>query len=117
MSSGAGTHDFTVTRGQTDQRTIRPKDENDVSVDLTGATIVFRATGRRGVELLRKSSDDDLTVRPADGEIDLFFTPAETRLFPVGRLTKYSIERRIGGNEFPFIKGMITAEEGPNDDG
>ena len=104
-------------RGNDFRRTFRFKDAAGVSVDLTGSVLVFVAEA--GTARVRKSTEDGSLAMPdpAAGEITLNFTPAETRLFPVGRLrVRYEIERRIEGEETTLVSGCIAVMDGINDD-
>lgn len=104
-------------RGNSFRRTFRFKDAAGYLVDLTGSVLVFVAEA--GTTRVRKSTEDGSLAMPdpAAGAVTLHLTPAETRLFPVGRLrTRYEIERRIEGEETTLVSGCITVMDGVNDD-
>ena len=104
-------------RGNSYERLFRFKDSAGQAVDLTGSEIVFIA--ETATATLRKSTADAtlLMPLPASGEVTVKLTPAETRLFAVGRLrSRYEFERRIGGTEETLVCGCLVVEEGLNDD-
>jgi hypothetical protein len=114
----AATHDLTgLRRGNSYERTFRFKDGAGQVVDLAGSEIVFIA--ETASSTIRKTTADGslLMPSPALGEVTLKLTPAETRLFAIGRLrSRYEIERRIGGSEETLVSGCVVVEEGINDD-
>lgn len=112
----AGSFDFTIKRGNSGSILFRCKNGDD-AFDLSGSEMVFRAT-HRGIEVLRKTTADDglLMPSPTSGEVTLAYDFEESRLFSVGRLNRYELERRIDGNERTLIEGYITGEDGVNDD-
>jgi len=115
----AASYDLTgLRRGNSFRRTFRFRDAAGDLVDLTGSVLVFMAEA--GTARIRKSTEDGSLAMPdpAVGEVMLNLTPAETRLFPVGRLkARYEIERRIDGEETTLVSGCITVMDGINDDG
>ena len=114
----AATHDLTgLRRGNSFERLFRFKDSAGVVVDLTGSEIVFIA--ETATSTIRKTTADGSLQMPSppSGEVTLKLTPAETRMFAVGRLrSRYEIERRIGGSEKTLVSGCVVIEEGINDD-
>ena len=114
----AASYDLTgFRRGNNFRRTFRFKDAAGGPVDLTGSVLVFVAEAGT-VRVMKSTEDGSLAMpNPAAGEIALNLTPAETRLFPVGRLrARYEIERRIEGDETTLVSGCITVMDGINDD-
>lgn len=114
----AATHDLTgLRRGNSFERLFRFKDGAGQLVDLTGSEIVFVA--ETATSTIRKTTADGSLQMPSptSGELTLKLTPAETRLFAVGRLrSRYEIERRIDGSEETLVSGCVVVEEGINDD-
>ncbi|WP_291207065.1 hypothetical protein [Hyphomonas sp.] len=114
----AATHELTgLRRGNSFERLFRFKDSAGVVVDLTGSEIVFMA--ETAASTIRKTTADGtlLMPSPVSGEVTLKLTPAETRLFAVGRLrSRYEFERRIAGTEETLVRGCLVIEEGLNDD-
>jgi len=114
----AASYDLTgLRRGNSFRRVFRFKDAAGELVDLTGSALVFVAEA--GTARVRKSTEDGSLAMPdpATGEITLNLSPAETRLFPVGRLrVRYEIERRIEAEETTLVSGCITVMDGINDD-
>ena len=111
-------HDLTgFRRGNSFRRTFRFRDAYGDLVDLTGSVLVFVAEA--GTARIRKSTEDGSLAMPdpVAGEIVLNLTPAETRMFPVGRLrVRYEIERRMEAEETTLVSGCITVMDGINDD-
>ncbi len=114
----AASYDLTgLRRGNSFRRTFRFKDADGDLVDLTGSVLLFVAEAETA--RIRKSTEDGSLAMPdpAAGQITLNLTPAETRLFPVGRLrARYEIERRIEGEETTLVSGCIAVMDGINDD-
>lgn len=113
-----GNNDLTgLRRGNSFSRTFRFKDGTGQPVDLTGAVLMFVAKADAQL-LIKSTADGSLDMPdPATGEMTLNLSPAETRLFPVGRLrTRYEIERRIGAEEVTLVAGFLVVEEGINQD-
>ena len=111
-------HDLTgVRRGNSFSRTFRFKDGDAQPVDLLGSVLMFVVKADQ-LLLIKSTADGSLDMPdPATGEMTLTLTPAETRLFPVGRLrTRYEIERRIGAEEVTLAAGFLIVEEGINQD-
>jgi hypothetical protein len=96
------------------------EDENgaDIPFPMTGS--VWRLTVRvRSVRLFTKTSAVLGSGFAADQSTsDLTWTPSieESRLVPLGALTTYEVERRIGGTQETWIIGTITGRGGINDD-
>jgi hypothetical protein len=111
-------HDLTgLRRGSTYERLFRFKDGDGNPVDLTGSEIVFIA--ETATSTIRKTTADGSLQMPtpAASEVTLKLTPAETRLFAVGRLrSRYEIEQRIAGDEFTLLSGCFIVVQGVNDD-
>lgn len=107
-----------IRRGNSYERLFRFRDGAGNPVDLTGSEIIFIA--ETTASTLRKATEDG-SLRmpaPANGEVTLKLTPAETRLFAVGKLrSRYEIERRVGGDEFTILSGCLIVVQGLNDDG
>lgn len=90
----SASYDLTgLRRGNSFRRTFRFKDGAGDPVDLTGSVLVFVAEA--GTVRIRKSTEDGSLAMPdpTDGEITLSLSPAETRLFPVGRLRARSLHQ------------------------
>jgi hypothetical protein len=82
---------------------------NGAPFDLTGSKLVFRAV--YGTTTVRKATDDD------GGEVELFFSVAETRAFPEGApAMRYEIERWIGDDQISLLYGSIKVTKWVNDD-
>ena len=114
----AASYDLTgLRRGNSFRRVFRFRDADGDLVDLTGSVLVFVAEA--GTARVRKSTEDGTLAMPdpAVGEVTLNLTPAETRLFPVGRLrARYEIERRVGDEETTLVSGFLAVMDGINDD-
>ena len=84
--------------------------------DLTGATIVWRATNG-GTQVLRMDTTAGITVpTPSNGKAVLSLTPTNTRALPQGAVALYELELRQGGKEITVFHGKINATLGNNDD-
>ena len=57
----------------------------------------------------------DETIANARATIQL--TVAQSRLIPVGAVTRYEIQRLNGANEEVFLSGLLIGEGGDNPDG
>lgn len=106
-----------IRRGNSYQRKFRFKDANNSPVDLTGSHIVFIAT-TSATPIRKTTEDNSLSMpTPTNGEVTLSLTPAETRLFYVGKLkNKFEIERHNGTEETTLVAGYLVVEQGVNDD-
>lgn len=86
--------------------------------DLTGSVLYLKIVHGR-TTLVEKNSTDDADVMEIDIELGtLTWTPtlAETRSFPLGRLARYEIERRIGTRQGLIAWGSVIVTGGLNDD-
>lgn len=89
----------------------------ETPLDLTGSILVFRAT-QAGASLLRVDTTGGgfVITNAVGGEAELHLSVAESRLFPLGDLVRYEIERRIGGAQKTLLFGKVIASEWANDD-
>lgn len=120
--NGPGFYEWPVWVGNTAPLRVGLTDESG-AIDLTGSVIVLTVTWLDG-SLSRRS--DDLTgvvtildqVAPETrGYVRITFTPATTRLLPVGASIRYEIERRWSGLERTYLTGPIIAQTENNTDG
>ena len=92
--------------------------ENEDGTPFPVAGSEFVLTIRWAGGSIRKSTaaSDGFALDAATSELAWSPTLAETRLVPLGRLSRYEVERRIGGHQDPLITGSITGKGGNNDD-
>jgi len=110
-------YDIDVWRGNTLSRTFRLKNADDSPVDLTGSEFVFRVVSASD-ELIRAESPSALlsVPTPANGEVLLALTPAETRLMSDGKTARYELEQRSGAEQTTIIYGFLNVTGWANDD-
>lgn len=105
--------DFEIWIGNDFQRLLTLKDASGAVVDLTGATLVFRAINSANTQIFRK----ELTVAtPASGQALLSISAIETRDMPTDRSLRYEVEHRAGGIQTTLLYGNLNAKGGVNDD-
>ena len=111
------TQDLEVWKGNDWSQTFAFVDGTGAALDLTGSSLVFRATAP-GMTTLRKSSPSSgITIpTPANGQAVVTMSIAETRLLPLGMVALYEIEFRSAGTQTTLVAGRINALGGVNDD-
>lgn len=92
--------------------------ENEDGTPFPVAGSEFVLSIRWGGGSIRKSTavGDGFVLNETTSELAWSPTLAETRLVPLGRLSRYEVERRIGGTQDTLISGFITGKGGNNDD-
>jgi len=90
--------------------------ESNVAIDLTGATLVFRATWPGGT-LRFTTSDPELQIvgLPTAGRVRLNLTTAQTASLPLGNIALFEIERRIGSDQKTLVAGSLNVGYRAND--
>lgn len=83
-----------------------------IPFDLTGSTLFFRAEKADGTYLSKTLTP----ATPANGEVTLSITVAESRLFTVGRSNRWELERHIDSTEKTLAQGYMIVREGINED-
>ncbi|WP_137387953.1 hypothetical protein [Rhodoligotrophos defluvii] len=88
MMSAAKT-DYVITRGDDWRQEIVLLDGNDAMIDLTGFAVAFAIDWPGGY--LELTEGEGITVHAPLGTIVPALTPAQTRVLPLGRLTRYQL--------------------------
>jgi hypothetical protein len=85
--------------------------------DLTGQDIIFRVIDAAGQQVIRKDTDDDITVNIVTATITVPITVEESRTLAAAPLRlRYELERRSGSLQRTFIVGDVLIAPGLNDD-
>lgn len=87
--------------------------DGTANFDLTGSTLIFRATWAGTGELRQEL---DLDADPTTGLATLSLSHTQTRTLSSTKTVSYEIERRIGGAETTLLYGGLTVSGGVNDD-
>lgn len=114
----ADTYDHEIDRGSTAELAWRFKDEDEEIFDLTGSRLILSVVDRNGSLVFRKDSDDDeeAVIDVGEGTFTVTLTTDETRLIALGRLTKYEVERWVGGAQDKMVSGWFEGVGGVNND-
>ena len=86
--------------------------DGSANFDLTGSTLIWRATWAGSGELRQELDIDSAT----GGTATLSLTHTQTRTLSSSKVVSYEIERRIGGAETTLLYGTVTVSGGVNDD-
>jgi hypothetical protein len=119
--SRPATIDIAVWRGASFEQSYELQDEDGAAFDLTGSTIIWRASAVDEAETevfaYVGGVNEQVLIEDAEAGIITLSLPASiTRNIPAGRLTKYELERRIDGSEEVLLAGFIIGEGGANAD-
>lgn len=111
--------DLSVRKGNSFQARFDMQTSAGVARDVSGSGFVFRAIGPTG-ELIRKATPDSAwsIPTPANGQIFLTLTVAETRALPAaGTPIRYEVEERLAnGVQITRLFGALIVTEWANDD-
>jgi hypothetical protein len=110
--------DISVTRGATEEIPFAFKDPEGDPFPLTGSELVLTMQTKAGVVTKSSStpgSGFEITDASA-GTAMLTLTPAETRSLWSGKVSRWAIERRIGGAETALDNGYFVASVVMNSD-
>jgi hypothetical protein len=88
----------------------------ETPLDLTGSEMVMRATWSGGSVRLTTASAANLVMDAEEGTLTWTPSITESRSIPEGRVAKYEIERRIGGEQRTLVQGYFVGVGGVNDD-
>jgi hypothetical protein len=89
----------------------------DEPYDLTGQDIIFRVIDAAGQQVIRKDSDDEITVDIETATITVPITVEESRTLAAAPLRmRYEMERQSGSLQRTFLVGDILIARGVNDD-
>lgn len=88
----------------------------DVLFDLTGSVFKFTLNWRGGSVERSSDVDADLTVDYDNSILVWSYTTAQSRELPLGRLSRYEVERWIGGTQRTLVCGYVIVSEGSNPD-
>ncbi|WP_137390155.1 hypothetical protein [Rhodoligotrophos defluvii] len=86
---GTAKSDYALTAGDDWSEDIVLVDGNDAVIDLTGFAVAFAVDWPGGH--LELTEGEGITVHAALGTIVAALTPAQTRVLPLGRLTRYQL--------------------------
>lgn len=106
-----------IWRGATRPIAWRLKTGDDNLFDLTGSS--FRlSVAAAGVVLIAKNSEaaDGLSIDVPGATVTWTPTLAESRLIPLGRVSSYELERRIGSAQEILAWGQVEGLGGINAD-
>jgi hypothetical protein len=89
----------------------------DAPYDLTGQDIIFRVIDAAGQQVIRKDSDDEITVDIPTATITVPITVEDSRTLAAAPLRmRYEMERRFDSLQRTFLNGDILIARGVNDD-
>jgi hypothetical protein len=83
-------------------------------MDISGS-VFFLSIDGPGISFI-VSTNDQLAIDVNQAILSWPYTVAQSRLFPLGRVTSYEIERRVGTTQQVLAAGMICAGDGLNPD-
>jgi hypothetical protein len=100
-------HNVEVYCGSLFPLTITLTDDNDVPVNLTGYAVYCEIRSQAGGELLATPT---VQITPASGQIYIFLTPAQTKVFGAGRAIMDVVLVEIADltNVRPLLRGDVT---------
>ena len=108
--------DLAVWKGNTWAQTLRFKQDGGSPLDLTGATVVFRAVAP-GVTVRLSSATAAVSIpTPTNGEVTINMAAADTRTLPTGLVAQYEVEMRVGSTQTTILYGKLSVTEWANDD-
>lgn len=115
----ADTYDLTIKRGNNVPIAWRGKDGTGAVLPLAGSRFILTiACGGSNLTTIRKDSQTDagLVVDLTANTVTWTPTLEESRLIPLGKVSPYELERRIGGSQRTWCEGRITGVGGLGDD-
>jgi hypothetical protein len=88
----------------------------DVLFDLTGSTFKLRVIWPGGTLDKATGTDPELTIDFTNSKLTWNYTTTESRLFPLGRIAQYELERWITGSQQSLIRAGVAVLPGSNPD-
>lgn len=107
--------DISIIRGNSARQQWQFMVNDTTPLNLAGGDLVLVVKWRGG-SLQRSTADGGLTMDAPNGVLTWSYTPAESRLLPAGRVTRYEIERREGDMQRTWVAGYVNARDAINDD-
>jgi hypothetical protein len=88
----------------------------DVLFDLNGSIFQLRCVWPGGTLTKNSDVDAELIVDLTDSTLTWNYTVAQSRLFPVGRIGTYELERWMSGTQQTMVRAGIAVTAGDNPD-
>lgn len=111
--------DIAIVRGTTEPFTFRFVNEDGDPITWDDVELVISKTDHNGIDILRLTlSGGGLTTIIDDGKQYIQWKPteAQSRLIPIGRLSFYEAQIKVGAERRVYLIGRVTGIGGLNDD-